>query len=267
MKLKITKLTSVIAFIFLLVAGSGHAVELKVAWENAPQPPYYMGKGTKIPALPGVAVEMVMMLEEYIDGLKVVPQRLPWKRCLKSLQLGKIDGTFNASYKKKRLEFGFYPTKDGTLNGAVDPSFRITTIQYCLYAKKDSKVSWDGKKFNNLTGAIGAPLGYSIVGDLEKLGAKVDTSPSTQNDFLKLNKNRVAAVAAQGITGDALLSSFPKKFSELHKLEPPLKTKPYYIMLSKQFVGKHPDLAKKIWATIKIIRETRLADIAKKYVK
>ena len=267
MILKLAKLMFIVTFVFLLFGGNSHAVDLRVAWENAPQPPYYMGRGAKIPPLPGVAVEMVMMLEEYIDGLEVIPQRFPWKRCLKSLEKGKIDGTFNASYKKKRLQFGFYPTKDGTLEGTVDPSCRITTIQYCLYVKNDSTVKWDGKKFSNLTGSIGAPFGYSIVGDLEKLGAKVDTSPSTKNDFSKLRLNRLVAVAAQGITGDAMLSAYPKKFNMIHKLEPPLKTKPYYIMLSKQFVGKNPELAKKIWETIKIIREKRLPEIAKKYVQ
>lgn len=261
------KIVFIFSFLFFLIVGSGHSTELKVAWENYPQPPYYMGEGVKIPALPGVAVEMVIMLEEYIDGLKVVPKRFPWKRCLRALELNRVDGIFNASYKKKRLQFGYYPTTDGTLNGPVNTSCRITTIQYCLYVKKDSTISWDGNKFSNLKGAVGAPSGYSIVNDLEKLGVSVDVSPHTRYDFLKLLKNRIVAVAAQDITGDALLNSYPVEFNDIKKLDPPLKTKPYYLMLSKQFVSKHPKLSQKIWETIKIIRETRLADIAKKYVK
>jgi len=48
-------------------------------------------------------------------------------------------------------------------------------------------------------------------------------------------------------------------------MHPPLATKPYYLMLSHQFVGNHPEMAQQIWDTIKIIRETKFNEIVLKY--
>lgn len=67
------------------------------------------------------------------------------------------------------------------------------------------------------------------------------------------------------VTGDSLLKIAPEKFKRIVKVTPPIKTKPYYLMLSHQFVKKHPQLAEKIWDTIEIIRESQFDRISAKY--
>ena len=254
------------SFLLFFCAVDLAAVTFHAYYEDKAQPPYYLGATEKVPTKnPGVAVEMVKMLEKKVPGIKVKFSRAPWKRCLKNLESGKADGIFSGSFKEKRKKFGRYPNK----GGKVDPSRRLATHSYTLYKLKGSKVGWNGKKFSNLgNGKIGAPAGYSIVGDLKKKwGVKnVEESPSTVTDFKKLLKKRVAAVAAQTVTGDATMGS-RKEFKKIVRIDKPLVTKPYYLLISHQFAGKHPKLAEKIWNAIRDIRKNEQKKIATKYAK
>lgn len=232
-----------------------------VAYEDKVQFPYYMGEGSKVlEQKPGAAVELIQLLEAKVDGLKVQLKRYPWQRCLENLKSGEVDGAFNASFKEKRMEMGAYPWKDGK----VDPSRRLTTIAYSIYTTEDNGFTWDGSAFSNLDGKIGAPRGYSIVGDLEKLGVQVVEANSTEANLKKLMSKRIKGAALQDVTGDYFVRS-KNEFSSVKKLTPALKTKPYYLMISHQFKNKNPELAEKIWAAVADLRETQLTSLADKY--
>lgn len=260
------KLFIMIVMMIVSCSASAFALDINIAFEDKEQPPYYMGNSKNVlPDNPGIAVEMVLLLGKMVDDVNIKLQRMPWKRCTHMLGENKIDGIFNASYKKSRLDLGWYPTKDGTHGGEVDPSRRITTIAYSLYAQKSSNLQWTGSNYDILKGSVGAPLGYSIVGDLKKMGVKVEEAPTTEINLRKLKGNRLVAVALQDVTADVMIQSMPKEFGGIVKLEPPIKTKPYYLMLSKKFVSAHPELAQKIWDAMKLIRETKFDEIAAKY--
>ncbi len=244
---------------------SAAPLEILIAYENREQPPYYMGNTSKILLpKPGVAVEMVMRLEKWVPNLRVSLSRHLWQRCKKELQNGRVDGIFNASFKPERLRIGAYPME----NGKVDPSRRITTISYSLYKLRTSPVRYDGKNVINLKGVIGAPRGYSIVGDLKKKGAIVEESDATAlGHFKNLLSRRVRTLAMQDVTADALLKKRADQFKDVVKISPPLATKPYYLMLSHKFVNEHPVVAEKIWDAIAKIREEEMDSIVRKYAE
>jgi polar amino acid transport system substrate-binding protein len=243
------------------------AVELTFAYEDKEQPPYYMGNSLLVPEYyPGVSVDIMKRVGEMIDGLDVKLVRCPWKRCLYSLKNNHISGVFNASYKQSRLDYGWYPTIDEEHDGSVDISKRITYLTYSFYKFKGSQVEWDGQTISNFQSrTVGAPFGYSIVSDLRKKGFTVDESPSTKSNLEKLLLKRVDLVALQDVTADSLIQSNSKIFVNIEKLKPAFITKAYYLMLSHNFVEKHPRIAQQIWDTIKIIRETEFDKIASKY--
>lgn len=241
----------------------GGTKEIIIAYENKEQPPYYMGNSGEVLPKPGVAVEMVKLLEKEIPGLKITLIRLPWPRCLSELKKNEVQGIFNASFKTERLKIGAYPKKDGE----VDPGRRITTITYSLYKLKTSSIKWDGKRFYNVKGPIGAPRGYSIVKDLEKKGITVDEANSTLANLIKITSRRIEAAALQEVTADSIIESNQAEFSDIVKISVPLAEKPYYLMLSLQFVAENPELAEEIWSAIARIRETQLKELAKKYME
>jgi polar amino acid transport system substrate-binding protein len=246
---------------------SASAVELTFAYEDKEQPPYYMGDSLLVlDDKPGVSVEIVKKVAEMIDGLEINLVRCPWKRCLYNLQKNTVDGVFNASYKQTRLDLGWYPTTNGLLDGPVDTARRLTYISYSFYALKDSNVEWDGQTIKNIKGrTIGAPFGYSVVGDLRKKGFIVDESLSTKSNLERLILRRVDAVALQGVTADSLINSNAETFANIRKMQPAFITKAYYLMLSHEFVQNQPKMAQQIWDAIKVIRETEFDEIVSKY--
>jgi len=255
--------------LFCAISSTVYAIELTIAYEDKEQPPYYMGNTLLVPKdKPGVSVEIIKMLGDMIDGLEINLKRCPWKRCLHELKHNSANGIFNASYKKSRLALGWYPTIDNKLDGPVDESKRITLISYYFYSLKGSSFKWDGHNIKNVKNRkIGAPAGYSVVNDLQQKGMIVEESPSTKSNLERLILKRVDAIALQDVTADNILSTQSSPlFKNIEKRYPPFATKPYYLMLSHEFVNQHPKLAQKIWETIKIIRESKFDEIALKYV-
>jgi len=251
-----------LSFLILISSFSVQAeIIFSVAYENKVQFPYYMGETAKVlDVKPGAAVELVKLLESKVPGIKVDLKRYPWKRCLNELEQGNASGAFNASYKEKRLQFGAYPLK----GGSVDTDRRLTTIAYHFYKKKGSDFSWDGKTASGDIKSIGAPRGYSIVSDLKKLGFRVTEANSTEANLKKLQAGRVSAVALQEVTGDYFLKE-NSQFNDLEKVQLPLKTKPYYLMISNQFKAKHPKIAEQIWDAVAELREEKLQTLTDKY--
>ncbi len=234
---------------------------LKIAYDSDVQFPYYMGQSTQVlKENPGAIVELLQLLETKIPNLKIEFVRYPWKRCLINLKTGLVDATFNSSFKEERLKLGRYPR----INGELDVSRRLTTISYYFYKKKSASFSWDGKSIVNTSLVVGAPLGFSIVSDLEKMKLKVMETHTTLSNLKRLQHGMVSLVALQQVTGDYFLSEFPM-FKDLVKVNPPIKTKPYFLMLSHQFYKAQPQLSEKIWDTVEELREKKLNELMKKY--
>ena len=235
---------------------STEKLRLHFAYSTSEQPPYIYGNSKDIPENPGRVVDMLKSLEQAIPGTEIEFVRLPWKRCLKYLDWGKVDGIFNASFIPSRLQNGVYPMKDGL----PDPSKQLVTISYGIYTLEHSPMSWDGEKFFQLNGLVGVNRGFSVIPDLQKMGISVEEVDSVSQNFLKLKLGRIKAVLAQNVTAQSVLKK-DKRFKGIKKLAIPFKTKPYYLMLSHQFVKKHPKISERIWKEIQKIRETMLNDL------
>jgi polar amino acid transport system substrate-binding protein len=249
--------------LFLAAAQTAAAeTVLHVAYEDKTQFPYYMGDTQRVLEKPGAAVELVKLLEERIPGLRIKFSRYPWKRCLAMLETNQVDGIFNASYNEERTRIGEYPWK----NGQVDPSRRLTTISYHLYAQANADLGWNGKAFEDKDLEIGAPLGYSIVNDLESLGVSVMKVRSSRQSLQLLLASRVDGVALQSVTADFLLTRNADQLTGIVRIDPPLKTKAYYLMLSRQFKEEQPELSEQIWDAIGQLREEKLETLSQSYL-
>jgi len=243
---------------------SCHAeVVFKVAYENASQFPNYLGDtSTVIKQKPGAAVEMVKLLEQEVPDLKIEFYRYPWKQCMLKLKAGEIDGAFNGSFTKARLEVGTYPRKGNT----IDHTRRLTTMSYHFYKLKGAPFNWNGSNISGLKQLVGTPLGYSIEDDLREMGVKILSARDIKVNFSNLLRGKVNAVALQSVTGDFHIRT-KSGLSSVEKVQPTLKTKPYYLMLSKQFYKKNPELSENIWNAIARLREEKLQDLIKSYYK
>ncbi|MES9875182.1 MAG: transporter substrate-binding domain-containing protein [Candidatus Sedimenticola sp. 6PFRAG7] len=225
--------------------------------------PFIMGKGTSFPKdKPGVSVELLRLLEQELD-IKIEFKRYSYPRAIKYMEEGRVDGQFPWSFKEQRLQTGQFPMMDDQ----QDASKRLITLSYVIYKLKDSNLGWDGKVFENLNKPIGVQQNYSIVEVLrKKYKVKVDdVTKHTYQNFDRLLIGRVSATVDVEMPADIVLNSNEKYRKNIVKMSPPLVTKPYYLVLSHQFVKKHPELAKKIWIAIEEIREKHLLRLMEKY--
>ncbi|MEH6461548.1 substrate-binding periplasmic protein [Chitinimonas sp. JJ19] len=185
-------------------------------------------------------------------GVKIEFVRTPWARCLDDLGKGNMDGAFAASFKTDRLAVGFYPGA----SDKADATKYMMMDGYSLYKAKGSNINFDGKTIANLTSAVGAQQGYSIVDQLKGMGVRVDDGTRSADDTLrKLLAGRLQAVALQTLEGDNSIQQ-AEFAGKVEKVSTPLVEKPYYLMLSKQFVGKNADFAKELWNAVAAARES-----------
>ncbi len=258
-----SKLIVLLIFINCIAASvKAEPITLLLAYENKDQAPYYFGNTTIIPSKPGITVDIVKRLEKRISGLRIKLVRYPWKRCLFHLQKGEVDGLFKATYKPERTKLGFYPMR----GGKIDPERKIAVMSNSFYLSGQSKFDWDGTNFEGVKGYVCSPRGYVVASILKEKNVKVVESNSTLNCLEKLARNRVIASALQTVTGDVLLKKHPERFKDLEKISPPISTKPQYLMLSRQFVKKYPQMAERIWDAIAVIRKDHLVEITLQYV-
>lgn len=246
----------------LLATGAAGAQSLTFACEDKMDFPHVLGEGQALaPKKPGASVEFIRLLGEEL-GLTITIKRLPWKRALElELKNGTIDGLFPVSHKKEREAFGVLPWKDGK----VDESRSMFTSTYFFYKLKSSPLVWDGKVLKALRGPIGAPRGYSIVGDLRDMGYEVQESDDVRKDMKRLGQGWLGAMAGLESAQDHLLESSPELGRNIVKVQPPISTKPYYLMLSHAFSEKNPELAQRIWDACRALREKELPRLMRTY--
>lgn len=237
--------------------------EFVFAFEDKEGFPAYLGNGHEIPIdNPGIDIEVLRLVEQQVP-IKVVFLRLPWKRCLVELGAGRVSA-IEASHKKDREKLGAYPRD---IDGVVDSSKRLTSETYSLYTRKGSTLRYDthSKQFLNLKGSLGAQFGYSIVEELRKNGHNIEESESTFTNLQKLAIGRVEGIITQDSQTDFQIKKYPIKFASIVKTEPPIKTKPYYFIISHQFAEKYPKLTQQIWDTVAKLRKTKLPELYTKY--
>ncbi len=221
------------------------------AFETRANPPRYLGEGTAINwDRPGLTLDLLKAVGKRLR-INIGFRRLPWKRGLYLVETDEVDGIFHASYKPEREAIGVYPK---TPDGQVDDARAIFFQSYALHVLRGSSVTWDGQTIDGLGGAaVGATAGYSIVGDLEKAGIRVETGKVQEVNLNKLVAGRIAAYAELENMAAAAIQRNPGAYGDVVKLEPPLQTKAYFLLLSKGLVARDPDLAEAIWDTIAVV--------------
>ena len=198
----------------------------------------------------GLNIELLNRVAKRL-GVRFEYAGMPWKRCLSELKANTVSGTIGASFKADRLEMGAYP------GGATpDNNKRLNMDRYVLLRKKGSGLEWDGKAFRNLNGPVGIQLGYSVGEQLRNLGVTVDEGAQKAEELAKkLAAGRLAAAAMLDGEAEALFESNPKLAAQLEELPIPLVQKPYFLMLSWDFMNNRRDLATRIWNTIEDVRK------------
>lgn len=185
------------------------------------------------------------------SGIDFDYQSMPWKRCLAQLKANQVVGAFSVSFNAERQAFAAYPG-----GRQADPNRRMHIDSYVLARRVGTKVDWDGKAFHDLDGRIGIQLGYSVGDFLRARNVPVDEGSQRADELVeKLLAGRVAAAALGGATAKRLMRN-PAIAGKIEVRPVPLVEKPYYLLLSRQFVATDPALAERIWKNIEAVRNS-----------
>lgn len=264
---------SIQIFACVLVLGTqstaGYAAELTVGknrptirfcYQDTELYPAYLGNGREVPSdKPGVDIELYQKIAEQAGG-SVTFIRYSWNRCLALLSAGRIDSVIS-SFRPERAKIAKFPMRgDGP-----DPGKRITTSGYFLYHLDKGVTYWDGQKLLDPSISIGAPMGYSIVADLQKWNANVTEAGTTKGLLNLLRYGRFDAIAAPGNMTDAIIRREITLFSEIVRDPQPLKQNPYFIVFSESFTKNNPSLVERIWQNTETVREEFREQILLKY--
>lgn len=233
----------------LIFSTTVYAEKIILQYENVDSFPFSMKNGE------GLDIILLEMVDEKLADVEFEFQQVPWQRCLNNIQSDTAQGCFSASFKEERKEFGVYPEAQAKQNIAK----RLHDSSYSLYTLKEKALSVkieDGLQITGIDGTIASPSGYSISDDLKAKGLTVDaTANKSDANFQKLILDRVQYVAALTQNGDAIIAK-AEFAGKVVALKPELVKKPYYLMFSKQFHTKKPQIVAKIWDTIEMIRES-----------
>lgn len=245
--------------VFLCVAHAWAQAPLRVVWatDDTPGGEFIVGGGTTFnEAKPGIEIELYRLVGKKLN-LDIQFKRIPWKLCLEQIGHDKVDGIFATSFKPERLKIGVYPMA----NGQPDPTRKTRDIGYYLYRLKSSNLAWDGTAFGNVSGVIAAPSGWAVVEDLKKMGVEVKEVPVHAESPDLLLQKRVQGFICLETVFDGYLKRNPEKYAQIEKVSPPITEKHYFLMLSHKFVQEHPELAEKVWDTIRDIKKSKEYDV------
>ena len=214
-------------------------VQLTFCYEDKQLLPYYAGNSRDIPGRPGATIEHLRLASQ-VAGVQLNLVRLPWLRCLQQLEDNNVDAIV-AAVEPDRLHYTHYPK---TADGKPDQQRAINQLGLCLAHRFDNPIS---AKINSdsqpLT--ISRPLGYRPSPFPHNAVLVGVQSPQNALDLVVNHRVDATTVLCQlnGVNAkEQHLNMLP-----IQLMYPPLHQSDGYLMLSNEFVRKHPKLSEQLW--------------------
>ncbi len=226
-------------FTAMLLPVSAYAQSIKFCYEAEDFPPFLLGTETVPASNAGILVEIARAAAVDAD---LMPEfiRRPWKRCIKLLINGEVDGIFAAIYLPERENWGYFPkTKDNK----IDEKQRLWRVKYPVFQLKTLPPIWNGKTFSNLKRSIGTPLGYVTSKLLDEMGISVTTTHQPLQGLQLVSDGRIDGYIVEENIGAQLLNKH--QIDNLMVLSEPFLEADWFLPLSKQFYEAHTKKAKR----------------------
>lgn len=256
----------VAALLALLVPLSAHAEkkQLRICYENVEYPPFTFGSDD-VPSHPGYIVDMVKLAVN-ASGADVVLHRLPWKRCIRSIKRGEMDGLFGAIWAKEREAWSVYPKND---DQSVNTSLHLIKIIYPIYVRKGGKLRWDGKALSGVKNGVAAPPGYVAQNMLMEMGVYPDKKihiPDMERGMRMVALNRIDGYVVNQTSGDQMVADLGLQ-SEIETLAKPFTHNYLYLVFSQHFFYSNRKCAQGIWHKLAQVRDAYSETFLENYKK
>lgn len=208
------------------------------------------------PAVPWRSRQKVGLYFELLDevaqrmGLRFEYHPQPWLYCLSEVAAGRMDGAFAVAYSPERLPVFAFPP--GAPDVAADALRRDDIV---LVRRRGSAISVVDGRLRGTDRPVGVLPGYAIADDLKRLGWPVEMSSRDHLVQLsRLARGELDAIALSAFRWSQLQAAGGIALNQLEALPTPIVAKPYFLGLSHPFVADEPELAKRVWATTREVR-------------
>jgi len=213
-----------ITLTLLLMSSLSFAQDKVLKFCTDPWPPWIIGDMGEAPT-DGFAVKIFHSVFERIKGVDSNIIVLPWKRCLRDIELGRLDGYIMGLYNKDRAQ---YLT-------VSDPYLTSRALLYYLVSKYPKRINW--KTFNDLSPyVIGDVIGYSTSPEWdEAIKNNIIHVARVKNDklnFKKLLQKRVDLA----LFNEQIANEFINEFGTEDKVG--YAKKPVKVTLYRMSLGK-----------------------------
>jgi polar amino acid transport system substrate-binding protein len=234
---------------------------LKICTEDTQWIPFIFSNAKGRPT--GIILDIVDKALKNVS-IKYSLNVLPWKRYLQYVKDGEMDAALAASYNDKRALYMNYPlgAKQAATKGEK-AEYRNIQADYVVVNLKTQKFEYTGDIKKKPT-PIYVPSGYSIAYDLKKMGLEVDSQAKQDvTNFLKLEKRKIGSIIVIRPLAERYVQEYAK--SSIYNIsKKSFKSKSAFFTFSKKTKIKKT-LQKKIWRSIKEIREKEGKRITSKY--
>lgn len=213
------------------------------------------------------------ILSQALRNLGYEPTFKPmaWKQCLDEAKSGKVDAIASSAYNTERASFLFYPSdaiQESKQNNKAP--LRVTQGSYVAITSvvdpNDQANSYEFKgDLKTLPSPVRVAAGYSIIGELEKVGVRVEEGKNVETNFENLIKDKKGCVI--DLIDVANHFSLQPEFSNKIQIQKQVAlSKAYYFPFSKKSSIPLTQV-QKIWEEIAKVRDDQglMSDFLKKY--
>ncbi|WP_394147534.1 substrate-binding periplasmic protein [Shewanella atlantica] len=209
----------------------------------------------------GVLADLLILTAEEL-AIELNFSFMPWKRCIQQLSQGKVDGIIAAIWASERDSWGVFP-KAGE---AVDNEMAIWFVDYLIYTKSGSVLTWDGKSFSGVRHGIAAPLGYIAHQKLSAMGVLHEQSLSLTDGFALLALERLDGYVVEETIGRRVVMDLQLS-DKLESLTRPFMRVHWFMPVSHQWYKAYPEFSLSFWSTLSEIRKTQGERLLQHYLE
>lgn len=240
----------------LLLGGATAAAQapLRVCLNETPHWPWRLADAQGRTQRQGLDYVFLEMLSRRA-GLALQISQLPWKRCLSDLKDGEQDAVFSLSHLPERDEIGVFPRRDGV----VDERMALRRFGYAWYVRRDSAGHWDGRLLTGLgpRPRIAAQPGFAIGIVVREYGLQVEEGARTTEAMLqRVLRKQLQAAVLQVNEADRVLFEQTEIARGVHRLDPPIQERAYYVAFSHAYFQSHRERALQLWQDMAAVRDS-----------
>ena len=215
-----------------------------------PIPPFINKPDSAHLQVPGESILLVNQAAKNI-GCQIHWLALPNMRVLHATQNGQLDGALFYSWNAERDKHFIYPKQQGV----VDTRRRLAILDYMLYQRAGTALTWDGHTYQQLTCLIGYNEGWSIGADLTRHGVAVESAKNAEQNLKKLEKGRICGYATLEQAGDDAIAHYPGH--PFAKLPIPLTRKEFYLIVNPGSYQRQTPRIEALWDEIGRLAEEK----------